>query len=108
MMNMRLLHLTIARLLLGGAVLLAAALGAQGAWAQDAKDKEIKELRERLDRLEKEVGVKKEGGAGGSPPEHRRPGQDPGGRDQEHPSLGRGERLAVRGQCRRLVHLQRQ
>ena len=59
-MMTRLLHLTIARLLLGGAVLIAAALGAQGAWAQDAKDREIKELRDRLDRLEKEVGVKKE------------------------------------------------
>jgi hypothetical protein len=66
-MMTRLLHLTIARLLLGGAVLLAAALGAQGAWAQDAKDKEIKELRDRLDRLEKEVGVKKEAPAAAAP-----------------------------------------
>jgi hypothetical protein len=67
-MMTRLLHLTIARLLLGGAVLLAAALGAQGAWAQDAKDKEIKELRDRLDRLEKEVGVKKEAPAAAPSP----------------------------------------
>ncbi len=56
----RLAHLTIARLLLGGAVLIAAALGVPSAWAQDAKDKEIQEMRERLDRLEKELGVKKE------------------------------------------------
>ncbi len=60
MMVMRLAHLTIARLLLGGAVLLAAALGTSAAWAQDAKDREIQELKERLDRLEKELGVKKE------------------------------------------------
>jgi len=67
-MMTRLLHLTIARLLLGGAVLLAAALSAQGAWAQDAKDREIKELRDRLDRLEKEVGVKKEAPAAAPSP----------------------------------------
>ncbi len=60
MITMRLAHLTIARLLLGGAVLLAAALGASAAWAQDAKDREIQELKERLDRLEKELGIKKE------------------------------------------------
>src|SRR3972149_8271619 len=59
-MDLRLPHLMIARLLVGGAVLLAAAIGVPAAWAQDAKDKEIQELRQRLDRLEKELGVKKE------------------------------------------------
>lgn len=57
---LRISHLMIARLLIGGAVLLAATMGAPAAWAQDAKEKEIRELRERLDRLEKELGVKKE------------------------------------------------
>ena len=59
-MDLRLPHLMIGRLLVGGAVLLAAAIGVPAAWAQDAKDKEIQELRQRLDRLEKELGVKKE------------------------------------------------
>ncbi len=53
-------HLIILRLLLGGAVLVAAIAGTPRAWAQDAKDKEIQELKQRLERLEKEVGVKKE------------------------------------------------
>jgi hypothetical protein len=57
---MRLAHLTIARLVMGGAVLIAAAIGGPVAWAQDAKEREIQELRQRLDRLEKELGVKKE------------------------------------------------
>ena len=59
-MDLRLPHLMIARLLVSGAVLLAAAIGPPAAWAQDAKDREIQELRQRLDRLEKEIGVKKE------------------------------------------------
>jgi len=59
-MDLRLPHLMIGRLLVGGAVLIAAAIGVPAAWAQDAKDKEIQELRQRLDRLEKEIGVKKE------------------------------------------------
>jgi len=59
-MDLRLPHLMIARLLVGGTVLIAAAIGAPPAWAQDAKDREIQELRQRLDRLEKEIGVKKE------------------------------------------------
>jgi hypothetical protein len=59
-MNLRLPHLMIARLLIGGAFLMAAAIGVPATWAQDAKDKEIQELRQRLDRLEKELGVKKE------------------------------------------------
>ena len=59
-MDLRLPHLMIGRLLVGGAVLIAAAMGVSPVWAQDAKDKEIQELRQRLDRLEKEVGVKKE------------------------------------------------
>src|SRR3990172_2658220 len=59
-MDLRLPHLMIARLLVSGAVLLAAAMGAPPAWAQDAKDKEIQELRQRLDRLKKEKGKKKE------------------------------------------------
>ena len=53
-------HSIILRLLMGGAVLVAAVTGPPMAWAQDAKDKEIQELRQRLERLEKEVGVKKE------------------------------------------------
>ncbi len=57
---LRISHLMIARLLIGGAVLLAATMGAPAVWAQDAKDKEIQELKQRLDRLEKELGVKKE------------------------------------------------
>ena len=76
-MNLRLPHLVIARLLIGGAVLIAAAIGVPAAWAQDAKDKEIQELRQRLDRLEKEVGVKKEApavapapGAPAAPPQN--------------------------------------
>lgn len=59
-MDLRLPHLMIGRLLVGGAVLIAAAIGVPATWAQDAKDKEIQELRKRLERLEKEVGVKKE------------------------------------------------
>jgi predicted porin len=59
-MDLRLPHLMIARLLVGGAVLLAAATGVPPVWAQDAKEKEIQELRQRLDRLENEIGVKKE------------------------------------------------
>jgi len=59
-MDLRLPHLMIARLLVGGAVLLAAATGIPAVWAQDAKEMEIQELRQRLDRLEKEIGVKKE------------------------------------------------
>jgi hypothetical protein len=50
----------IGRVLIGGAVLLAATIGVPLSWAQDAKDQEIRELRQRLDRLEKELGVKKE------------------------------------------------
>jgi len=53
-------HLVIGRLLIGGAVLIAAAIAIPLSWAQDAKDREIQELRQRLDRLEKELGVKKE------------------------------------------------
>lgn len=60
MMILRMPHLLISRLVIGGAVLLAATIGAPATWAQDAKDKEIQELRGRLDRLEKELGVKKE------------------------------------------------
>ncbi len=59
-MNVRLPHLVIGRLLIGGAVLIAAAIAIPLSWAQDAKDREIQELRQRLDRLEKELGVKKE------------------------------------------------
>jgi hypothetical protein len=57
---LRISHLMIARLLIGGAVLLAATMGASATWAQDAKEKEIRELRERLERLETELGVKKD------------------------------------------------
>ncbi len=59
-MSVRVSHLMIGRLLIGGAVLLAVALGVPLSWAQDAKEREIQELRQRLDRLEKELGVKKE------------------------------------------------
>ena len=76
-MDLRLPHLMIARLLVGGAVLLAAATGVPPVWAQDAKEKEIQELRQRLDRLEKEIGAKKEApavaptpGAPAAPPQN--------------------------------------
>ena len=76
-MGLRLVHLMIARLLIGTAFLMAAAIGMPAAWAQDAKDREIQELRQRLDRLEKEIGVKKEApavaptpGAPAAPPQN--------------------------------------
>lgn len=63
----RLPHQRIARLVIGGAVLLAATMGVPAARAQDEKDRQIRELRglverlgQRLNQLEQEVGVKKE------------------------------------------------
>jgi Putative beta-barrel porin-2, OmpL-like. bbp2 len=58
-MRMRKLkHLTVTRLVIGGALLLAAAIAVPTAWAEDDKDRQIRELRERLERLEHMIGAK--------------------------------------------------
>ena len=60
-------HLTVAGLVMSGVLLLAAAIAAPAAWAEDDKDRQIRELRElverlgqRLNHLEQGVGLKKE------------------------------------------------
>lgn len=57
---MRSRHLKMAGFVIGGAVLLAAAVGVPVARAEDDKDRQIRELRERLERLEKLLGAKAE------------------------------------------------
>jgi hypothetical protein len=54
----KLKYLTATRLVVSGALLLAAAIAAPAAWAEDDKDRQIRELRERLERLEKLLGAK--------------------------------------------------
>lgn len=60
-------YLTVTRFVVSGVLLLAAAIAAPAAWAEDNKDREIRELRElverlgqRLNQLEQGVGLKKE------------------------------------------------
>jgi len=58
-MRMRKLkYLTVTRLVMSGALLLAAAIAAPAAWAEDDKDRQIRELRQRLERLEQMIGAK--------------------------------------------------
>ncbi|MDD5558234.1 porin [Candidatus Methylomirabilis sp.] len=63
-------YLTVTGFVMGGVLLLAAAIAAPAAWAEDKKDREIRELRElverlgqRLNQLEQGVGLKKEAAA---------------------------------------------
>jgi hypothetical protein len=74
-MSMRKLkQLTVTGVVMGGAVLLAAAIAVPAAWAEDPKDQQIRELRElverlgqRLNQLENQVGAKKDVAAASAP-----------------------------------------
>ena len=84
-MRMRKLkQLTVTGLAMSGALLLAAAMAAPAAWAEDVKDRQIRELRElvdrlgqRLNQLENQVGAKKEVAAASAPGAPAAPGAAP-------------------------------
>lgn len=78
----KLTQLAVTRVVMSGALLLAAAIAAPAAWAEDAKDREIRELRElverlgqRLNQLENQVGAKKEVAAVSAPGAAAAPGE---------------------------------
>lgn len=81
-MRMRKLkQLAVTGLAMSGALLLAVAIAAPAAWAEDVKDREIRELRElvdrlgqRLNQLENQVGAKKEVAAAPAPGAPAAPG----------------------------------
>lgn len=82
-MRMRKLkQLTVAGVVMSGAVLLAAAIAVPAVWAEDPKDQQIRELRElverlgqRLNQLENQVGAKKEVAAAPAPGAPAAPGE---------------------------------
>lgn len=82
-MRMRKLkQLTVAGVVMSGAVLLAATIAVPAVWAEDPKDQQIRELRElverlgqRLNQLENQVGAKKEVAAAPAPGAPAAPGE---------------------------------